>query len=114
MDYVYACISAACIALIGQIIFANTKLGPVKFFMLVISLGAILSGLGFMNWFNGFGQAGVAIMTISPGDMFFGSWMNLLTAGNPALFITLIVLLILCFAAGIICGIVGKIPKKQA
>lgn len=112
MDFIFAGISAAAICLIGQIIFSNTKLGPVKFFMLVISLGAVLSGLGFMNWFNGFGQAGVAIMTVSPGDMFYGSWMVLLTQGSLSVFCILIPLLICCFAAGIICGVLGKLPKN--
>lgn len=111
MDFLLAGLIAGCIAFIGQVVFANTKLGPVKFFMVVISLGAILSGLGFMNLLNKLGQAGVAIMTVSPGDMFYGSWMGVITAGDFSTFIILITLLIGCFAAGIICGVLGKVGK---
>lgn len=114
MDFILAGLIAGIIAFIGQIIFSNTKLGPVKFFMLVISGGAILSGLGFMSLLNKLGQAGVAIMTISPGDMFYGSWISIITAGDFSTFILLISLLIGCFAAGIICGVIGKIKQPTS
>lgn len=114
MDFLLAGLIAGVIAFVGQIVFSNTKLGPVKFFMVVISIGAILGGLGFMSLLNKMGQAGVAIMTISPGDLFYGSWLGIISVGDFSTFIVLITLLIGCFGAGIICGVLGKIAKPTA
>lgn len=111
MDLLQAFLAAGVICLLGQILFSNTKLGPVRFFMVVISCGAILSALGAMDWLNGFG-GGVAILTISPGDIFYSSMCSLL-GGNVIPLLKILLLLVGCFAAGIICGIVGKAPRKK-
>lgn len=112
MDLLQAFLASGIICLLGQILYSNTKLGAVRFFMVVISCGAILSALGAMDWMNGFGGGGIAILTIAPGDIFYSSMCSLM-GGNVIPLLKILLLLVGCFAAGIIFGITGKAPRKE-
>ena len=112
MEYLQAFIAVGVISLLGQILFANTKLGPVRFFMVVISIGVLLAAFGAMNWLNAFGGGGIPILILGPGEITFGA-MCALFAGNLSVIILLIVLLVCIFAAAIICGLTVKPGKKD-
>ena len=112
MEYVITFLTTGVICLLGQILFANTKLGAVRFFMIMISLGAIFSALGIMNVLNGWAGGGIGVMTLAAGDGMFGGAMGLLT-GDPSTFLLLWLMLVCVFATANICAALVKMGGKK-
>lgn len=112
MTYIMAFLFGGFICLLGQLVFANTNLGPLKIFMKAISLGVILTFFGPMEWIVEKGGAGVITNILDAGEGLFWSFF-LMFQGNYEAIISFTIMIVLVLAIGVISGFLTPIAKKD-
>ena len=110
MEYLITFIAGGIICFLGQLLFANTKIGVVKFFYVMIILGVFFAPLGIMDKIWAWTGGGYNIYTLSAGEGMFGGMMNMFN-GDPSAFLFLWLMLICAFLTANICAALKKMDK---
>jgi len=112
MTYIMAFLFGGFICLLGQLAFANTNLGPVKIFMISITLGVVLTFFGPMAWIVEKGGAGVIVNILDAGEGLFWSFFLLFQGQLPAI-VRYTLMMGLVMVIGVVCGFLTPIGKKD-
>ena len=112
MIFLQAFLVGGVFCFLGQLLFANTKLGFVKIFMICITLGVLLTAFGWMDPIVQFGGAGMMMSIIDAGEGLYWSMVTLFS-GAPAVLIRFVVMIALVLASGLICGFLTGLRKPS-
>ncbi len=100
MMYLNAFLLGGAFCLLTQVLFRVTKWSIPAILTITFCVGALMSALGWMELFTGFGQSGMFLLLFGGGDAAYLGMVDLL-AGSPATILRYVLLVLFCFAVGI-------------
>lgn len=103
MNYVLSFLFAGLVGLVGQMIYllVGKKMPPALF--ILFGLGALLSGLGAMDWVGAQCPGAMVGMLMNGGTMFFNAGL-MAFSGDPSLLLVIWLIIIVMMLLGIVAG----------
>lgn len=100
MTYLHAFLLGGLFCLLTQLLFRLTKWPIPVILTVAFCLGVVMTALGWMDVFTGFGQSGMFLLLYGGGDAAYRGMVSLL-AGDPGPILRYLALILFCFAVGI-------------
>ena len=100
MLYVNAFLLGGALCLLTQILFRLSKRSVFAILTFTLCVGIVLTALGWMDWFTGFGQAGMFLLLYGAGEAAYLGMAGLFE-GQFVPLLRYLGLLLFCFAIGV-------------
>lgn len=104
MIFVRAFLLGGILCVLLQLLYAKTKLSIVQSLTIGFCLGGVLTATGLMDHITAWGEGGMILMIIDSGEAVY-RWMTAALAGDFSAAIRYAVLILSCFLAGVIGGV---------